>query len=283
MSGSTVKVEVATVAAGTISVLSRRGDVGCRTVLFLHGIGSNSTSFMPLLSALPQRWNLLAWDAPGYGQSTPLEEPWPLAIDYAEAIERLLLTHSIDSPVDIVAHSLGCLMGAALARHFPARIGRIVLMAPALGYGVPRGGALPEGVAGRIAELERLGPDEFAARRAPRLVYAPERHGATADLVRAAMARITMPGYGQAARMLGTGDLLADVAHVRGRVLLINGRDDQVTPLAGAERLLIALKSRASANAVNTRLHVVADAGHAVSIEQPMVVARAIAEFLEAA
>ena len=39
------------------------------TLLLLHGIGSNSRSFRHQLTALCDAFDVIAWDAPGYGRS----------------------------------------------------------------------------------------------------------------------------------------------------------------------------------------------------------------------
>ena len=79
-------------------------------------------------------YRLIAWDAPGYGESEflPLAEPRPA--DYAQALheflDRLLL-----KDVVLVANSLGCLMASAYAAARPERVRSMVLLGPAAGYG----------------------------------------------------------------------------------------------------------------------------------------------------
>jgi len=48
--------------------LARDGGDGPPVVL-LHGIGSNAQSFAPLMEAFDPRSRMIAWDAPGYGDS----------------------------------------------------------------------------------------------------------------------------------------------------------------------------------------------------------------------
>jgi len=51
------------------------------TLVLLHGIGSNAGSWCNQLVTLSDQFRVLAWDAPGYGESTPLDELQPQARD----------------------------------------------------------------------------------------------------------------------------------------------------------------------------------------------------------
>ena len=85
-------------AAG-IRYLERKGK-GTPLVL-LHGIGSNASSFSELMSALPDNLRVIAWHAPGYSGSTPLETEWPRAVDYADKLSVVLQALNM-SAVDVV-------------------------------------------------------------------------------------------------------------------------------------------------------------------------------------
>ena len=54
-------------------------------LVLLHGIGSGSGSWLHQLATLGKTHRVIAWDAPGYGQSTPLNGETPEAADYARA------------------------------------------------------------------------------------------------------------------------------------------------------------------------------------------------------
>src|SRR5262249_6777100 len=104
-----------------------------RALVLLHGIGSQSASWLNQLETL-QGYRLIAWDAPGYGGSEFLKNEKPKASDYAEALhaflDRLLL-----KDVMIVGNSLGCLMAGAYAAAHPERVRSMILLDPAGGNG----------------------------------------------------------------------------------------------------------------------------------------------------
>jgi pimeloyl-ACP methyl ester carboxylesterase len=254
--------------AGGIEYLDRPGQGP--VLVLLHGIGSQAASFSPLLPHLPADMRVIAWNAPGYGASAPLDEDWPEARDYAAALHRLFEALGLET-VTLVGHSLGALVAAAFAARYRDRVARLVLASPALGHGVPRGGALSTASQARIDDLERLGSAAFAEARAARLVFAPERNPQVVAQVRDGMSKVTMPGYGQAARMLASGRLLDDAERLSVPTDVIVGAQDVVTPPDGARRA-----HRAVPAGQRGQLVLVPDAGHALYQQAPADFAAAL-------
>jgi pimeloyl-ACP methyl ester carboxylesterase len=262
-------------SAAGLSHLARDGG-GALPFVLLHGIGSNAQSFAPLMQALDARHPVLAWNAPGYGASPPLAVEWPDASDYVGALERLLDELGIARCV-LLGHSLGCLTAARFALDLSTRVAALFLVSPALGYGTEKGAPLPKGAAQRIEELDRLGPEKFAAARAPGLVADP---AAQPDVVRAveqAMAAVKRPGYDQAARLLAVGRLLEDAAKLLVPTAVLVGAQDRITPPANCRRAFDALPGGAQAHVYRE----VPNAGHAVCQERPAEVAHLISEIVE--
>ena len=79
----------AQLSVGDVTFSYRQGGTGAPLVL-LHGIGSNAGSWRDQLEGLADLRRVIAWDAPGYGASTPLAAARPLANDYAERLKLLL-------------------------------------------------------------------------------------------------------------------------------------------------------------------------------------------------
>jgi pimeloyl-ACP methyl ester carboxylesterase len=258
-----------------ISYLASAGGEGLPVVL-LHGIGSNARSFAPLLLACDACHPALAWNAPGYGTSQPLAIDWPDASDYAAALNRLLAHVDISRCV-LVGHSLGCLIAARFALVSPRRVAALVLISPALGHGAAKGAPLPPAVAKRIEDLDRLGPAQFAAARAPSLVADPAAHPDVVQAVEQAMADVRRPGYDQAARLLAVSRLLDDAAKLDVPATVIVGAQDRITPPANVRRVFEALPEASQRHAYFE----IADAGHAICQEQPAEIARIISEIVE--
>jgi pimeloyl-ACP methyl ester carboxylesterase len=261
-------------SAAGLCYLTRDGGDGLPVVL-LHGIGSNAQSFAPLLQAFDDSSPMLAWDAPGYGCSQPLAIDWPDASDHAAALNRLLADLDISRCI-LVGHSLGALTAARFALLLPEKVTALFLISPALGYGAEKDSPLPASVAGRIAEIDRLGPETFAAARAPGLLADPAARPDVLQAVQRAMAAIRRPGYDQAARLLAGGRLLEDAAKLDVPTAIIVGTQDRITPPENARRVFDVLRASSRGHAYREIQH----AGHAVCQEQPAEVVRAIAEFV---
>ncbi|MFT3777282.1 MAG: alpha/beta hydrolase [Ottowia sp.] len=234
----------------------------------LHGIGSGSASWLEVAQALAPRARLIAWDAPGYGESTPLAVDAPRGTDYAQRLRELLDALGIARCV-LVGHSLGALMAAPAAR-VDSRIAALVLISPAQGYGAPgRETERARVHAERMASLNELGIAGMAARRSARLV---SEHASplARQWVRWNMTRLHERGYRQAIELLCGGDLLADLpAPVP--VTVACGALDVVTPPAGCTEV---------AQHCGVVLESIADAGHACYVERPEAVAALLGRVL---
>lgn len=203
------------------------------THVLLHGIGSGSGSWVRQLQAAALRPDrrVLAWDAPGYGRSAPLPVQHPQAADYARRLWLWLDALEQDQPITLVGHSLGALMAAAATLQQPQRVAQLVLLAPARGYGDATEADREAKLASRLATLHQLGPAGMADARAAAML-SPDADSEMVDLVRETMAQIDPAGYTQASRMLSTGRLDADLAHVSVPLVVASGSADTITPPA---------------------------------------------------
>jgi len=240
----------------------------------LHGIGSGSASWLDCALAIAPHARLIAWDAPGYGESTPLPQARPTARDHARRLGALLQALAIDDYV-LVGHSLGALTAAAHAAdpagHPPPK--RLVLLSPARGYGAPEAAAQRERVrTQRLAALDALGIEGMARERAGNLLSAHADARARA-WVHWNMARLHEGGYRQAVELLCGTDLTA-FAPSPMPVQVACGALDAVTPPEACAGV---------AQAFGVELSLLPDAGHACYVEQPQAAARLLREALAAA
>jgi pimeloyl-ACP methyl ester carboxylesterase len=248
-----------------IGFLRRVGETTAPTLVLLHGIGSRADSFSALITALPAALNVVAWDAPGYGDSEPLAVAMPTPRAYADALAQFL--DALQMPqITLAGHSLGALFAACFAAHYPDRVNALALMSPAPGYGVEPGGRLPPGAQARIDEIEEFGPAAFAKKRAPRLVGDANARPQVVAAVERAMAAVHPAGYIQAVHALGAGRLLSDAKLIGVPTLVAVGALDRITPPAGAAAVHAELPHAAG-------LHEIANAGHALPQEEPLAVA----------
>jgi pimeloyl-ACP methyl ester carboxylesterase len=261
------------VRAGTRMIAYRAaGEAAAPALLLLHGIGSGSLSWAAQLQDLSQRgFRVLAWDAPGYGGSDALAASAPLAADYAEALAGFVTALGLERFV-LVGHSLGALMAASFCRRAgESRVARLVLAAPAAGYGAAPEETRSRKTEERLAAMARLGHDGLAQARAAALL-SPAASADAVEKIRAVMRGLHPDGYAQAVRMLGQADIFADASRITLPTLVLCGSADTVTPEAGCRRVAGAIPG--------STYESLPDLGHASYVEDPARFDAALLRFI---
>lgn len=257
--------------ASEADISERRGDATLRPevpILCLHGIGSSSQAFTAQMADLAGDHRLVAWDAPGYGQSADPDDP----LDLDGYVERILLViDRLGGCVHLLGVSFGGVLALATALSDPSRVASAILVGASPGSG--RSEAAAAALLGRVDQLERLGPAAFAKQRAPSLLSP----GAPTELVRLVASTmagaVRLPGYRWAAHTMAATDLTSRLGDVTVPTMVLFGEDDQVTGRAAGEVLAHAIPGAVS---VSIML-----AGHLVNQEQPAAVNAWIAAFVQ--
>jgi pimeloyl-ACP methyl ester carboxylesterase len=227
-------------------------------LVLLHGIGSGAASWVQQFEVLGETRRVLAWDAPGYSASTPVEADSPAASDYATVLKEWLDALGIERCV-LLGHSLGAIIAGAFAVANPQRVAGLLLLSPAGGYGASTAEVRELKRDQRLAMINELGPQGLAGKRSTNMVSAHASDEARA-WVRWNMSRVIPHGYAQATHLLSNADLASDLARYKGRINVAVGADDTITTPEACERLALA---------ASTKLQVVPRAGHAGYIEAP--------------
>lgn len=235
------------------------GSPEARTLVLLHGIGSTALGWHAQLQAFPGR-RVLAWNAPGYGDSMPLPSTQPVAQDYALALLKLLNSQDLGS-IALVASSWGTPIAIALAALHPARITHLVLSGPTAGYG-----ALPPAqrsalLAARGERARTAGISAMLEQDAPRLLATdlPAERRQQHVLARQG---VTLEGYLQALHALAAANAPRALRDVVCPTLIVYGEQDAIAPPAEhALRLAEALPS--------AQLHAFPRCGHLPHVELP--------------
>jgi pimeloyl-ACP methyl ester carboxylesterase len=260
--------QLAAVADGVVvSYRSCGGDNDARkqVIVLLHGIGSGGASWLDCALALGSSARVIAWDAPGYGASTPLQGAAPSAADYAERLEQLLAVLGVENCL-LVGHSLGAMMAAAYVAKGYGRAQKLVLASPAQGYGAPeKRERAAQVIQERLSVLETLGIAGMAEQRSARTVSAQANAHARA-WARWNMSRLDAAGYTQAVRMLAGDDIRKYLPGSIPGTVFCGSLDTVTTPT----------DSRALATACNFPFVLIDGAGHACYVEQPALVAASI-------
>ncbi|CAN5223562.1 alpha/beta hydrolase [soil metagenome] len=100
-----------------------------RTVLLLHGRNFPSSYWAPVIKTLTDAgYRVVVPDQIGFGKSS--KPGFDLHFDTLARNTVALLDHLQLQQVDVVAHSLGGMLGVRIARAYPERVSRLLLAAP---------------------------------------------------------------------------------------------------------------------------------------------------------
>ncbi len=101
------------------------------SLLFLHGLGTLSSSWINILPAFRQRFRVVAPDLPGFGFSTlPPATPFLSLAEHVEVLEEWV-DRTFSNPFTLIGHSLGGWIAMRLAARIPTKIRKLVLINPA--------------------------------------------------------------------------------------------------------------------------------------------------------
>jgi pimeloyl-ACP methyl ester carboxylesterase len=234
-------------------------------IVLLHGIGSGAGSWLRAAVALSDTTRVIAWDAPGYGASTPLSPAAPVAADYAAQVHALLQALKVDRCI-LAGHSLGAIMASCYAHGLGKDIVKsLVLLSPARGYGNPAmAERQPVVRSERLRALDELGIEQMALKRANKML-SPAQEPEALAWVRWNMERLNLAGYRQAVELLCGDDIGRYTGLPAGLPVQVHsGDEDSVTPPASC---------RAIADQFGAPYAGIARSGHACHIERPEAVA----------
>jgi pimeloyl-ACP methyl ester carboxylesterase len=229
------------------------------TLVFLHGIGSGAASWSAQIEAFSPRYRVVAWNAPGYGNSEPVRPEKPDATDYSMHLKALLDALEIPD-CHLVGHSLGAIMAVGFTRLYMDRVASLMLASPASGYGPASAEIQKQRRVGRMSLMKDLGPEGLARERHKNLLSENAPQWAR-DRVQEIMSQLRPEGYGQAVELLVNGDIKVDAEKILLPVTVVVGGSDTVTPPEGCKAVA---KSFASSS-----FELLPFLGHACYVEGP--------------
>jgi pimeloyl-ACP methyl ester carboxylesterase len=241
-------------------------------LLLLHGGWSDGRAWTPQLQGLADEFTVVAWDAPGAGDSDDPPDSFTFA-DYADCLAGLIGQLGLGRPhVCALSYSGG--IALELCRRHPDLAATLILVGAYAGWA---GSLPPEKVETRVrkalAQADR-GGEEAARDFVPELFAA----SAPAELIEDAIAMSASfhpAGLRVMARASAAADLRDVLPEVSVPTLVIHGGDDRRSPLEVSEAL--------HAGIPRSRLAVVEGAGHMTNLEAPGEFNRLVREFLHEA
>ncbi|MFD2368677.1 alpha/beta fold hydrolase [Brevibacillus sp. GCM10020057] len=255
--------------AGSLSIHYRTQGVGTPLIL-LHGLGNNSQSWSRQLAGLQDQFQVIAWDAPGYGDSSDPDPEFRTFGELADILEDFIDSLGFEK-IFLLGHSMGSTTAMEFCAKYPERVQALILAASTRG-----GRTNPETnerkLKDRLHNVENLSPQELAELRIPAMFSPYAAPEAIAEAKRI-MAMVRPPGYRSVAYSLYNADTTGLLPSLKMPTLLICGEDDKVTPVA---------ESRIVEQGIaGSTLKLIARAGHLCYIEQPEEFNSLVRSFLQ--
>lgn len=266
MSGALPDLRTAIIDGATISW--RETGQGEPLVL-VHGIGGHSGSWQHQFAAFARDYRVIAWDAPGYGKSDVLPPDRLTAADYGQVLAALLEHLNVQRP-HLVGHSLGSIMIESACHQGLIDARTLTLLQPVTGSGMLSDQDREPVRLARIADMERLGPIEFAVQRG-RTILSRSTPADVADEAVEVMKAVPKEGYLAAWEMMCRSDIFS-VLDTKRPTSVICGADDPVCPPKTAHMIADKLPG--------ADFHCLDGVGHYASIEAPDRLDRVLREFL---
>lgn len=214
--------------------LSFRAKGKGETIIFLHGILGSSRAWPFQFAAFCSDYQVIAWDAPGYADSTLVNADIDV---YVQMLDQLI-QQSGDKTVSLVGHSMGGTIASRYAAQHPEKVKRVILSCTHPGYGAPATAPISEKLEKRLQELAQVGRETYGKNRARDLLpfadVPPEVLNYAAEIA----AETNLEGLRRATRMLQLADNRSLLAQIKAPTLILTGEKDQVVQPALAADLL---------------------------------------------
>jgi pimeloyl-ACP methyl ester carboxylesterase len=223
----------------------------------------------PQLAELSDRFTVIAWDAPGAGQSS--DPPSTFAVgDWVDALAELLDAEDVPRG-HVVGLSWGGLLAQEFYRKYASRVSSLVLVDTYAGWT----GSLGEEVANqRLTACIRdslLSAPELVAQYLPGM-FSERVPSAVREYLAAIMSDTHPVGFRLMAAALANGDTRNLLPAIHAPTLLIWGDADKRAPISIAYQLETKIPG--------ARLAVIPGAGHVSNLEAPAIFNATLREFL---
>lgn len=265
-----ITIEKQSVAGIELSLAYPTGAVDVPTMICLHGIGGDDASFQPQLDGLSDRYRVISWNMPGYGQSENLT-------DYtfkhlAEVLNRLVTELNLKQ-VTLVGQSIGGMIAQEYAHHYPESLSSLILIATTAAFGGRDDTFKQEFLAARLKPLDQgVTMAQMAKDAMPHITGS----AASANAVQAAidsMSKVDEATYRQVLKCLVTFNRRSELSEISCPVCLIAGSEDTNAPAPTMQKM---------ASKINgVEYHELVGAGHLVNLEMPDETNQIVSRFME--
>lgn len=242
---------------------AERGGGNAVPIVFLHGVGSDKSVWHPQLEHFSRERRAIAFDYPGYGDSDPAPDG-TTRDDYASAIISAMHELGVDR-AHICGLSLGGVVAIATHHAAPDRCASLILADTFAVH--PDGRVLYERSVAASSNLRGA-----AEARVDVLLAQPANPAVRSEVVET-MARIDPAAYRIGARAVWLADQRERAQDIDVPALVLVGNQDLITPAELSSELVNLVP--------DSRMQVIAGAGHLTNLENPAEFNAVVEQFIQ--
>ena len=244
---------------------------GRSKLIFLHGIGTDASSWQLQLEHFATAYSCHAWNLPGYG-GTP-QRPYT----HLSELPELLATAHPDleqEPAHWVGHSLGGMLALELVAQRPEWVRSLTLVATSPAFGKAEGTWQQRFLEERLAPLRAGQTLKDLAPQALARMLGPQPDPIGKALALRSMGQVPEEPYTQALLALTRFDQRALLSQITVPTLLLAGAHDTNAPAPVMQRM--------AGKIPHARFVCLEDVGHLIPLEAPQRFNQELQHFLEA-
>ena len=248
----------------------QHSDASTQTIICLHGIGGDDTSFLAQSESLSQYYRVVAWNMPGYQQSEPHTE-----LTFAGLCEALLqfIDALESSSVILLGQSIGGMIAQDFYHRYPQRVRSLILVATTAAFGGRDDSFSEAFLSARLDPLDDgVSMQQMAQEAIPAIVGTNISDEALRSAIDS-MSCLNSDTYRKVIKCLVTFDRFREWSDISCPVCLIAGSEDTNSPAATMHKMASRLP--------DTLCHEIKGAGHLVNLEKPEEVNEIIRSFIE--
>jgi pimeloyl-ACP methyl ester carboxylesterase len=231
-----------------------------RLLLLLHGWGDDHQTYIGLMSALENKYQLAAFDLPGFGGSEPPKQPWNLD-NYAELTAHFIEKLGLNPIYAIIGHSNGGALAIRALATGVLKANKLVLLASA---GIRNSQPAKRVATKSVAKVGKA--TTFWLPEARRQQLRQKLYGSVGSDM------LAVPALEETFKRTVKQDVQADASLLKLTTLIINADHDPAIPLKDGERFHELIN--------NSRLEVVPSPSHFIHQTNTKDVVSLIEDFL---
>jgi len=241
------------------------------TIILLHGLGNRSISWKKQLDLLGEDYHVIAWDAPGYGESDD-PDPWLCHFsEFADILYEFVETLKLKN-IFLLGHSMGAAIAIDFTYRYPEKVRKLIIAAPTRGGAFIDEATNKSKLENRLHAVNKEGSVKLARDRTENLFSSH----ASKELIKKSekiMQQVRPAGYSSVAYSLYNLNQKEIYSRIRTPTLVICGEEDRVTPVPESEYIHQQIPQ--------SELILLSKAGHVCFLEQAESFRNSIVCFLK--